>query len=154
MWSHIFLLGSLPRRRPPEFIAILIFEFCREATAASVPGLLCQSSRCRPENVSVLISLMLQCWRRTGHLPLFSSHPGAFDSSTVPTPGNLPSKAKKNANARGQPGGWGRWAQLELTDALQWRQQVNWLWIRDILIEFMERFLSGYSRSESPFDRQ
>ena len=107
MWSHIFLLGSLPRRRPPEFIAILIFEFCREATAASVPGLLCQSSRCRPENVSVLISLMLQCWWRTGHLPLFSSHPGAFDSSTVPTPGNLSSKAKKNANARESARGLG-----------------------------------------------
>ena len=25
----------------------------------------------------------------------FRSHPGAFDSSRVPTPGNLPSKAKK-----------------------------------------------------------
>ena len=50
----------------------------------------------------------------------FRPHPGGFDSSRVPTPGNLPSKAK-NANARGQPGGWrgggGDWAQLELTDA-------------------------------------
>ena len=35
----------------------------------------------------------------------FHLHPGEFDSSRVPTPGNLPSKAK-NANARGQPGGW------------------------------------------------
>ena len=32
----------------------------------------------------------------------FRPHPGGFDSSRVPTPGNLPSKAK-NANARGQP---------------------------------------------------
>ena len=46
----------------------------------------------------------------------FRPHPGAFDSSRVPTPGNLPSKAKKNANARGSARGG--WAQLELTDAL------------------------------------
>ena len=58
MWSHIFLFGSLPRLRPPEFTAILMFEFRREATATSVPGLLCQSSRRRPENVSILSSLM------------------------------------------------------------------------------------------------
>ena len=58
MWSHIFLFGSLPRRRPPEFTAILMFEFWREATATSVPGLLCQSGRRRPENVSILSSLM------------------------------------------------------------------------------------------------
>ena len=32
---------------------------------------------------------------------LFRPHPGGFDSSRVPTPGNLPSKAKKNAYARG-----------------------------------------------------
>ena len=54
MWSHIFLFGSLPRRRPPEFTAILMFEFWREATATSVPGLLCQSGRRRPENVFIL----------------------------------------------------------------------------------------------------
>ena len=29
---------------------------------------------------------------------------GLFDSSRVPTPGNLPSKAKKNANALGSAG--------------------------------------------------
>ena len=27
--------------------------------------------------------------------PFFRPHPGGFDSSRVPTPGNLPSKAKK-----------------------------------------------------------
>ena len=59
MWSYIFLFGSLPRRRPPEFTAILMFEFWREATATSVPGLLCQSGRLRPENVSILSSLVL-----------------------------------------------------------------------------------------------
>ena len=57
MWSHIFVFGSFPRRRPPEFTAILMFVFWREATAASVPGLLFQSGRRRPENVSILSSL-------------------------------------------------------------------------------------------------
>ena len=35
-----------------------MFEFWREATATSVPGLLCQSGRRRPENVSILSSLL------------------------------------------------------------------------------------------------
>ena len=49
---------------------------------------------------------MLQCWRRTGHLlSFFVPTPGGFDSSRVPTPGNLPSKAKKKANARGSARG-------------------------------------------------
>ena len=47
MRSHIVLFGSLPTRRPPEFTAILMLEFKREATATSVPGLLCQSPRKR-----------------------------------------------------------------------------------------------------------
>ena len=48
-------------------------------------------------------------YRGRGICPLFSSPPGGFDSSRVPTPGNLPSKAKKNANARGSArGGAGR----------------------------------------------
>ena len=39
----------------------------------------------------------------------FRPHFGGFDSSRVPTPGNLPSKAKKNANAWGSArGGTGR----------------------------------------------
>ena len=46
----------------------------------------------------------------------FRPHPKGFDSSRVPTPGNLPSKAKKMLMPGGQPGGGG-WAQLELTDA-------------------------------------
>ena len=38
----------------------------------------------------------------------FRPHPGGFDSSRVPTPGNLPSKAKKkNANAWGSARGEG-----------------------------------------------
>ena len=50
----------------------------------------------------------------------FRPHPGGFHSSRVPTPGNLPSKAKNDntwGSARGG-GGRGGWAQLELTDAL------------------------------------
>ena len=39
-----------------------------------------------------------------GICPLFSSPPGGFDSSRVPTPGNLPSKAKKMLLPGGQPG--------------------------------------------------
>ena len=35
----------------------------------------------------------------------FRLHPGGFDSSRVPTPGNLPSKDKKIANARGSARG-------------------------------------------------
>ena len=44
-----------------------------------------------------------------GALALFSHpHPGGFDSSRVSTPGNLPSKANKNVNARGSARGrWG-----------------------------------------------
>ena len=51
----------------------------------------------------------------------FRPHPGGFDSSRVPTPGNLPSKAKKKMlMPRGQPwGGGGGWAQVELTDAFK-----------------------------------
>ena len=37
-----------------------MFEFWREATAVLGPGLLCQSERCRPENVSILSSLLIE----------------------------------------------------------------------------------------------
>ena len=36
-------------------------------------------------------------------------HLGEIDSSKVPTPGNLPSKAKKMLMYGGQPGGVGGW---------------------------------------------
>ena len=147
MWSHIFVFGSLPRRRPPEFTVILMFEFWREATAVSVPGLLRQSGRRRPE-----ISLMLQCWRRTGHLPSFFVPPQDIWQFKSPHPREFAIQGKKKKML--MPGGWGFWAQMELTDASQRRQQVNWVWIRPILIEFMERFLSRYSRSGFPFRRQ
>ena len=49
---------------------------------------------------------------------LFRPHPGGFERSRVPFPGNLPSKVKKKKMLmpRGQPGGEG--AQEELTDVL------------------------------------
>ena len=37
----------------------------------------------------------------------FRPHPGGFASSRVPSPGNLPSKAKKMLLPGGQPGGGG-----------------------------------------------
>ena len=44
----------------------------------------------------------------------FHTHPGGFDSSKVPIPRNLPSKARKMLMPRGQPrgegGGGGGWA--------------------------------------------
>ena len=46
-------------------------------------------------------------------------HREGFDSSRVPTPRNLPSKAKKNANTpTPPPSKEGGWVQVELTDAL------------------------------------
>ena len=49
----------------------------------------------------------------------FRPHSGGFDCSRVPTPGNLPSKAKKcqcpGVSLGG--GGEGGWAQVELTDS-------------------------------------
>ena len=42
-----------------------------------------------------------------GFALFFHPHPGGFDSSRVPTPGNLPSKAKKMLMPGDQPGGWG-----------------------------------------------
>ena len=52
------------------------------------------------KNVAVLIE--------EGAFALFlRPHPGGFDSSRVPTPGNLPSKAKKMLMPGGQSGGGG-----------------------------------------------
>jgi len=60
-------------------------------------------------------------WGRTipgaGHLPSSFVHTaGHLAAKVFPTPGNLPSERKKNANAQGLARG-GAWAQLELTDA-------------------------------------
>ena len=54
----------------------------------------------------------------------FRPHPGGFDSSRVPTPGNLPSKAKKMLMPGGVAGEGGGWAQLELTDAKLDRRSI------------------------------
>ena len=53
----------------------------------------------------------------------FRPHPGGFDGSRVPTPGNLPSNAKKMLKPGVSPGGEGGGCltQLELTDALSCR---------------------------------
>ena len=39
-----------------------------------------------------------------GICPIFFPHPRGFDSSRVPTPGNVPSKAKEMLMPGGQPG--------------------------------------------------
>ena len=59
MRSHIFVFASLP-----EFTAILMFEFWREATVTFFPGLLCQFGRHRPKKVSILSSLKQRRRRR------------------------------------------------------------------------------------------
>ena len=53
----------------------------------------------------------------------FRPHPGGFDSSRVPTPENLPSKAKKMLMPGGQPGG----QPLSFTDSRNFVKGVN-LW--------------------------
>ena len=48
----------------------------------------------------------------------FCPHPGGIWQLKSPHPQEFAIQGKKNANARGSaPGGGGRWAQLELTDA-------------------------------------
>ena len=62
-----------------------------------------------------------------GICPLFSSPPRRFDSSRVPTPGNLPSKAKKMLMPGGQSGkGGGLGAAVELTDAVIMHRNVKY----------------------------
>ena len=48
---------------------------------------------------------IVQADRGRGICPLFHPQLGRFDSSRVPTPGNLPSKAKQMVMPWGQPGG-------------------------------------------------
>ena len=66
----------------------------------------------------------------------FRPHPGGFASSRVPTPGNLPSKAKKVLIPGGQPGGglgaggidWCIITAIAHHVASVDRQTVNWTW--------------------------
>ena len=71
---------------------------------------------------------MLQCWRRTGHLPsFFVPTPGDLTAQESPPPGICHPRQKKNANARGSArggGGWGRWNWL--THKLHLNTQTKW----------------------------
>ena len=61
---------------------------------------------------------MLDCGRRTGHLPsFFFPTPGDLPAQESPPPG-ICHLGQKNANSRGSARGGGGWAQVELTDAL------------------------------------
>ena len=73
-----------------------------------------------PRNVSILSSLILQCWRRTGHLlSFFSSPPRRIWQLKSPHPREFAIQGKKMLIPGGQPGAGGEgWAQVELTDAL------------------------------------
>ena len=73
-----------------------------------------------PPNLTVRSMKNVAVLTEDGAVALFfRPYPGGFDSSRVPPPGNLPSKAKKNASTQGSArgGGGGGWAQVELTDA-------------------------------------
>ena len=73
-----------------------MFEFWREAMAVLVPGLLCQSGRRRPENVSILSSLLTEArleFTLHGKLDLHKFTRGKYGAKKVQTRGKL--KAKK-----------------------------------------------------------
>ena len=70
----------------------------------------------------------------------FRPHPGGFDSSRVPTPGNLPSKVKKNANARGSArrGGGGMGAggiDLCITEERKWKGKESGLLLYNVSVK-------------------
>ena len=74
---------------------------------------------------------------------LFRPNPGRFDSSKVPTSGNLPSKAKKMLMSGVQPGeGAGGWAQVELTDAFCVRLIKKTTELPHLCVEFFKTFTS------------
>lgn len=68
-------------------------------------------------------------WIKDGAFALsfFCPHRGTFGSSSVPSPGNLPSTAKKMLIPGSHPsGGREGWAQLDLTDALMfWKECLH-----------------------------
>ena len=77
----------------------------------------------------------------TGAFALFlRPHPGEFKRLMSPSQGNLPNSFKKHYNARGLAQGWGggrgRWALLELTDALRRGVSEVVLQIRNIAKPF------------------
>ena len=59
-----------------------------------------------------------------GAFALFSHpHPGGFDNSRVPTPRNLPSKAKQMLMPKGRGGGGIDWYITGIGDCTDW----NWM---------------------------
>ena len=76
--------------------------------------------------------------------PFIVPHPGGFDSSRVPIPENLPSKAKKVLMPGISPGGGGGgWAHLELTDTL--RRDCSGIKISNSVQEFYENHFTRKS---------
>ena len=78
-------------------------------------------------------------WTVDGAFALFfRSHLGRFDSLRFPTPGNLPSKAKQNANARGSA-----------RAAITWRKEQYYLaFLRSssIMVDYIKSFGRDQSR--------
>ena len=83
----------------------------------------------------------------------FPPHPGGFASSRVPTPGNLPSKAKKMLIPGGQPGGGlGTggidWCIITVRKEGDWgRGTYGWIFPKNRLAEF--DFLSVFTSVSS-----
>ena len=79
--------------------------------------------KCLKRHYSTVQSIkMLQCWRRTGHLPSFFVPTRGIWQLKSPHPREFTIEGKKkNVNARESAWGegGGGWAQLELTDALR-----------------------------------
>ena len=63
--------------------------------------------KCLKQHYSIMRSMKnVAVFMEDGAFALFfRPHPGGFDGSRVPTPKNLPSKAKKMLMPGGQPGG-------------------------------------------------
>ena len=75
-----------------------MFELWREAMAVLVPGLLCQSGRRRPENVSILRSLLTDArleFTLHGKLDLHKFTRGKYGAKKVQTSGEIKSKKGK-----------------------------------------------------------
>ena len=60
-----------------------------------------------------------------GIWPLFSSPPRGICQLKSPHPRKFAIQGKKTLIPGGQPGGGGAWAQVELTDALDWIVKIN-----------------------------
>ena len=96
----------------------MIFQICSIMHQSIPPETKNRTLKCLKWNYSTVRSMKnIAVLTEYGAFALFfCPHPGGFDSSKVPTLGNLPSKAKKLPMPGGQPGE-GDCVQLELTDA-------------------------------------